>query len=66
MYNTGDFVEVTASNEDIECVGADLQLKKGDVVKVIKTWGTGWICVEGIYLDSPCEADVPPYFLKKV
>lgn len=66
MYNTGDIVEIIASDDDIEHVGANLQLKNGDTVKVVKTWGTGWICVEGVYLNSPCEADVPPYFLKKV
>jgi len=65
MYNPGDTVEITASNEMIKEMGADLQIKTGQKAKVIKTFPDGWIVLQGEYLGMPCEVDVPSNFVKK-
>lgn len=66
MHNPGDIVEIVATNEMIKRIGAELQLKQGMKVKVVKTFPDSWVVVEGELLGVPCNADVPKNFLKKM
>lgn len=65
-FNTGDSVKITASKGQLKSVGAELILFEGQETKVIKTFPDGYVVVEAKYLDTPCTADIPSYFLKKV
>lgn len=65
MFNPGEFAIITANNESIKSVMADLQLKKGQKVKIMKIYPDSWVVVEGLYNGMPCNADIPMTFLEK-